>query len=103
EEADRLDRLVTNLLDASRIEAGRVQLSSHPQDLSELITAVFDRLQARLAGRTVSMDVPEELPPVRCDYAQIDQVVTNLVENAILHTPPGRPVRARVQCDKDSV
>jgi two-component system sensor histidine kinase KdpD len=95
EEADRLDRLVTNLLNASRLEAGRVQLSSHPQDLGELITAVFDRLAPRLNGRQVSLEIPEELPPIPCDYAQIDQVVTNLVENAILHTPPGAPVRAR--------
>src|SRR5438477_5333085 len=81
EEADRLDRLVTNLLDASRLEAGRVRLSSHPHDLAELISAVFDRLQPRLAGRSVSVEIPEDLPPVACDYAQIDQVVTNLIEN----------------------
>ena len=95
EEADRLDRLVTNLLDASRLEAGKVRLSAHPQDVAELIAAVFDRLQPRLAGREVLIEVPDDLPAVPCDYAQIDQVVTNLVENAILHTPPGSPVRAR--------
>src|ERR671936_1931615 len=45
EEADRLDRLVTNLLDASRLDAGGLRLSTHPQDLAELIAAVIDRLQ----------------------------------------------------------
>jgi two-component system sensor histidine kinase KdpD len=103
EETDRLDRLVTNLLDASRLEAGRVRLSTHPQDLAELIAAVFDRLQPRLAGRTVAVEVPDDLPPVPCDYAQIDQVVTNLVENAILHTPPGVPVRARASSANGAV
>src|SRR4051794_3162888 len=103
EEADRLDRLVTNLLDASRLEAGRVRLSSHPNDMAELIGAVFDRLQPRLAGRTVAVEIPNELPPVPCDYAQIDQVVTNLVENAILHTPPGGPVKARATCANGAV
>ncbi len=103
EEADRLDRLVTNLLDASRLEAGRVRLSSHPHDLAELIGTVFERLQPRLAGRSVTVEIPNELPPVPCDYAQIDQVVTNLVENAILHTPPGAPVRARATCLNDAV
>ncbi|MCA1646604.1 MAG: DUF4118 domain-containing protein [Chloroflexi bacterium] len=97
EEADRLDRLVTNLLDASRLEAGGLKLSSHPQDLGELLAAVLDRLQPRLAGRHVSVEIPEDLPPVTCDYAQIDQVVTNLLENAILHTPPGTPVVARAR------
>src|SRR5260221_2612890 len=95
EEADRLDRLVPNLLDASRLEAGGLKLSSHAHDVSELLSAVLDRLQPKFAGRTVSIEIPDELPPVACDYAQIDQVVTNLVENALLHTPPGTPVVAR--------
>jgi two-component system, OmpR family, sensor histidine kinase KdpD len=95
EEADRLDRLVTNLLDASRLEAGGVTLSAHPQDLSELIGAVVDRLRPRLNGRSMCVEIPEELPPVPGDYTQIDQVVTNLLENAILHTPPGTAVVAR--------
>ena len=87
--------MVTNLLDASRLEAGGLTLSRHPQDLVELVGAVIDRLQARFAGRTVRVEMPEELPPVVCDYAQIDQVVMNLVENALLHTPPTAPVCAR--------
>jgi two-component system sensor histidine kinase KdpD len=95
EEADRLDRLVTNLLNASRLEAGGLTLSAHPQDLRELVGAVVDRLQPRFAGRSVGIEIPEELPPVSCDYAQIDQVVTNLLENALLHTPPDTPVLAR--------
>jgi two-component system sensor histidine kinase KdpD len=103
EEADRLDRLVTNLLDASRLEAGGLKLSSHPHDVSELLTAVLDRLQPKFAGLNVSIEVPNELPPVGCDYAQIDQVVTNLVENAILHTPPGTPVVIRATCSDGSV
>jgi two-component system sensor histidine kinase KdpD len=49
------------------------------------------------------MEIPNELPPVGCDYAQIDQVVTNLVENAILHTPPGTPVVIRATCSDGSV
>src|SRR5436190_13393700 len=92
EEADRLDRLVTNLLHASRLEAGGLQPTTHPQDLRELISAVVDRLQPRLAGRAVTLDIADELPPVACDYAQIDQVVANLLENAALHTPAGTPI-----------
>ncbi len=94
EEADRLDRLVTNLLNASRLEAGGFTQSARPQDLREMVTAVVDRLQSRFASWVLSNDVPEELPPVACDYAQMDQVITNLLENALLHTPPGTPVRA---------
>lgn len=103
EEADRLDRLVTNLLDASRLEAGGLTLSRHPQDLAELVGAVVDRLQPRFAGRKVGVEITEELPPVACDYAQIDQVVTNLLENALLHTPPATPVVARATRDNGAV
>jgi two-component system, OmpR family, sensor histidine kinase KdpD len=96
EETDRLDRLVTNLLDASRLEAGGVTLRAHPQDVRELVEAVLERLRPRLRGRPVCVEAPDELPAVDCDYAQIDQVVTNLLENALLHTPPETPVLARL-------
>ena len=64
---------------------------------------MVDRLQPRLAGRAVTLDIADELPPVACDYAQIDQVVTNLLENALLHTPPGTPVLARAARDNGVV
>jgi two-component system sensor histidine kinase KdpD len=103
EETDRLDRLVTNLLDASRLEAGGLKLSSHPHDLAELLDAVIERLQPRLGGRVIQVEVPEDLPPVAYDYAQIDQVVTNLLENAFLHTPAGTAVTARATCVNGAV
>jgi two-component system sensor histidine kinase KdpD len=103
EEADRLDRLVTNLLDASRLEAGGLRISAHPQDLRELVTTVVDRLQPRLADRAVSLSIPDDLPPVACDYTQIDQVVANLLENACLHTPPGTAIALRAAVDAGSV
>jgi two-component system sensor histidine kinase KdpD len=103
EEADRLDRLVTNLLNASRLEAGGVTVSRHPQDLAELISAVVDRIQARLTGRQVTVEIPDELPPASCDYTQIDQVVTNLLENAVIHTPAGTAVVARAQRENGAI
>ncbi|MEA2639400.1 MAG: two-component system, OmpR family, sensor histidine kinase KdpD [Chloroflexota bacterium] len=99
EEADRLDRVVTNLLDASRLEAGGIELHRDPQELGELVGAVVDRLQPMLAGRCVQVDVPEGLPPVSGDYAQLDHVVTNLLENAARHTPAGTPVLVRARAD----
>jgi two-component system sensor histidine kinase KdpD len=103
EEADRLDRLVTNLLDASRLEAGGLTVRRHPQDLAELVGAVVDRLRSRIPRREVHVEIPEELPPVACDYAQIDQVVTNLLENALVHTPPSTPVVTRAVCESGVV
>ena len=92
DEADRLNRLVGNLLEMSRIESGALQSTRGWQDLGELIAAVVDRLRLRLADRAVTLDVPPDLPLARINYTQIDQVLTNLLENVIKHTPAGTPV-----------
>src|SRR5207248_1176917 len=88
DEADRLDRLVGNLLDASRLEAGVLVPRKQAQDVAELVRAVLTRLAPHLTGRDVAFAVQPDMPLVRCDYAQVDQVVTNLIENAARHTPP---------------
>ncbi|HEY3116904.1 MAG TPA: ATP-binding protein [Chloroflexota bacterium] len=102
-EADRLDRIVGQLLDASRLEGAEAAPTKHPEDLVELIDGVVRRLQPGLKGRPVDVAVPWDLPLVHCDYAQIDQVVTNLVENAALHTPPGSPITVKATFDGEAV
>lgn len=102
-EADRLDRIVGQLLDASRLEAGTALPIKHPEDLVELIDGVVRRLQPMLDGRRVDVAVPWDLPLVPCDYAQIDQVVTNLLENAALHTPAGAAINLKATFDGESV
>jgi two-component system, OmpR family, sensor histidine kinase KdpD len=96
-ESDRLNRLVGNLLDMSRIEGG----SLHPQrdwyDAGELIREVVARLRPLLQGRSVEPSIADDLPPVSLDYLMIDQVVTNLIENAVKYTPPGTPIDVRVE------
>lgn len=92
EEADRLDHLVANLLDLSRIEAGALHPRRRPEDATELIGTVVRRLKPRLGARIVTVDVPDDLPPISCDFRQMDQVLTNLVENAAVHTPPAAPI-----------
>jgi len=92
EESDRLDRLVRNLLEASRLEAGAVLPRKQPQDVGELVNAAVDRLAPLLCGRPVQVRVSGDLPLVLCDYTQIDLVLTNLVENAARHTPSGSAI-----------
>ncbi|MDQ6672089.1 MAG: PAS domain-containing sensor histidine kinase [Chloroflexota bacterium] len=103
DEADRLDRLVANLLEASRLEAGAATPHKEPQDLRELVRAVLSRLQPMLADRPVRLTLPDELPLVACNYAQIDHVLTNLLENAARHTPPGTPIDLSVALEPDAV
>ncbi|MHB8670826.1 MAG: sensor histidine kinase, partial [Acidimicrobiales bacterium] len=92
QEADRLDRFVANLLDLSRIEAGALDLRLAATPLAELIGAVVSRLGTVLADHQIRVAMPEELPLVQIDYLLVDQVVSNLLENAARHGPPGTPI-----------
>ncbi len=92
EESDRLNRLVSNLLDMSRIEAGALQLQCDWCDLDELIRAVVHRLSPRTTAFHIQLDWPADLALVYADYVQIDRVVTNLLENATRYAPPGSTI-----------
>ena len=91
-EADRLNRLVGNLLDMSRIEGGALKPEKEWYPVDELIHDVLGHMQTLLRDRTVVTDLPEDMPPVELDYLQIDQVLTNLLENAVHYTPPETPI-----------
>ena len=100
-EADRLNRLVANLLDMSRIESGALKPEKEWYPIDELIHDVLGRMQPVLEGRTIHTDLPDDLPPVKLDYLQIDQVLTNLIENALRYTPAGSPIEIGVQAIGD--
>jgi two-component system sensor histidine kinase KdpD len=92
QESTRLSRLVDNLLDMSRIEAGRLRPEMGWYPLDSLVDDVLGRLERLTAGHLVRTDVPEALPPVPLDYVQIGEVLANLVENAVKYTPPGSEI-----------
>jgi two-component system sensor histidine kinase KdpD len=102
-EADRLNGLVENLLDMSRIEAGSLQPDKVWYSLDELVRDVLDRMQPFLDGRKIQRDFPDHLAPVELDYVLIDQVVTNLLHNAVHHTPIGSPIDVSIQRQEDVV
>lgn len=87
-EADRLDRLLKNLLDMMRLEAGAVRLNKEWHSLDEIIGAALARQEGRLDGHAVSTAFPTDLPLVFVDGVLLEQVVINLVENAVKYTPP---------------
>lgn len=91
-EADRLNRLVENLLDLSRIEGGALKPEKEWYPINELLHDVLDRMQPLLQGREVVTNLSTNLPPVELDYMMIDQVLTNLIENALRYTPAGSPI-----------
>jgi two-component system sensor histidine kinase KdpD len=96
-EADRLNRLVGNLLDMSRIEGGALKPEKEMYQFADLVQDVLTRLQPLLRGRAVQTDLPDDLPPLEFDYVMMDQVLTNLLENAVRYTPPGSPIDIRVR------
>ena len=95
-EADRLNRLVENLLDISRIEGGALHPEKEWYPIDELLHDVLDRMQPLVQGRQLALNIPEDLPPVELDYMMIDQVLTNLIENVLRYTPAGSPVEVTV-------
>jgi two-component system sensor histidine kinase KdpD len=96
-ESDRLNRLVGNLLDMSRIEGGALKPEKEWYPFDELVHDVLDHSQGLLQGRQVDTFIPDDLPPVELDYLQMDQVLTNLIENAVRYTPPNSPIEISVE------
>jgi two-component system sensor histidine kinase KdpD len=91
-EAARLDRLVTGLLDLSRIASGAVHPDLEPHELWAMVEQVVDRVRPSLGERPLRIDVPDDLPPILADAVLFDAVVTNLLDNVVAHTPPDAPV-----------
>ena len=90
EEADRLNKLVSNLLYASRIQAGGLQMDITQLDLPRLIERMVRRLQVSNPDMNVQVDIPPNLPTVMADRDRIEEVLQNLLDNAVKYSP-GRP------------
>ncbi len=92
QEALRLNRLVGNVLDMTRLEAGALKVHKDLQPVEEVIGSALNRLEDRLAGRLIETSIPADLPLVPLDSALIEQVLINLLENATKYTPQGTPL-----------
>ena len=92
EEGQRLNRLVRNLLDMTRLDAGAVRVNKELQPIEEVIGAALNRTEDRLHGRAVNTHVPRHLPLVPLDTVLIEQVLINLIENATRYSPAGAPI-----------
>jgi two-component system sensor histidine kinase KdpD len=103
EEAQRLNRLVRNLLDMTKITSGAMKVAKEWQPLEEVVGAVLDRMEELLKGRTVEVRLPKDLPLVPIDAILIEQVFINILENAAKYTPNGSPLEISARAEGGAV
>jgi len=101
--ADRLDGIVGNLLELSRIDAGMIRPERQYYPLAAIVDDVVNRLNPLLGGHAVTVDVSDDLPPVPVDYVAIDRVLSNLLENAVRHTAAATAIVISATTDDDEV
>ncbi|MCX5734480.1 MAG: sensor histidine kinase KdpD [candidate division NC10 bacterium] len=92
DEVERLNRLVNNLLDMMRLESGPVTVKKEWHLLEEVVGTALGHMEKRLQGRPVAVELPADPPLVQLDAVMIEQVLVNLIENAVKYTPPGSPI-----------
>jgi two-component system sensor histidine kinase KdpD len=92
EEARRLDRLVHNLLEMSRLQSGQARLAKEWHVLEEVIGCALAQLDPQLHDHPLSLSLPTDLPLVQIDALLMERVIINLLENSLKYTPPGTPL-----------
>ena len=93
DEADRLNRLVRNLLDMTALQAGALRVRKRWHPLEEVVGVALNRLEESLGSRPVEVRIAEDASLVAADETRLQQVIVNLVENATRYTPTGTPMR----------
>jgi two-component system, OmpR family, sensor histidine kinase KdpD len=97
EEADRLNRLVGNLLNMTRLEADAMRIHREPSDVQDLIGSVLEQFGSRLEEHQVQVSLPEDLPLVPLDFVWIGLVLVNIIDNALKYSPPDSRIDIRAQ------
>ena len=103
EESDRLARLVDNLLSMTRLDAGSIQVEKQWYPVEDVIGSALGRLRKELAGRKVNKLLPADLPLVPLDGVLIEQVLVNLLENAVRYADPGTAIDISARAEDDGV
>jgi two-component system sensor histidine kinase KdpD len=101
-EAERLSRLVSNLLDMTRLESG-VELRRDLYPLEEIVGSALQRMEHQLDQRQVTTHLPDSLPLVSVDDVLLGQLVVNLLENATKYTPEGTPIEVAAEVVEDAI
>jgi two-component system sensor histidine kinase KdpD len=97
EEAERLNRLVGNLLDITRLETGGMHLHREACDVQELIGSSLEQIGSPLKNRQVKVDIPAKLPLVSVDFVLFSRVLVNVIDNALKYSPPEKPIEIKAR------
>jgi two-component system sensor histidine kinase KdpD len=100
EAACRLNRLAGNLLDLTRLESGHVKPNLDWCDVEDLIYATLKEIERDLTGHSVTPEITKSIPLVRMDFVLMQQVLTNLLLNAVVHTSPETSIQVRASAQK---
>ncbi|MGE5239015.1 MAG: DUF4118 domain-containing protein [Chloroflexota bacterium] len=103
EEAERLNRIIRNVLDMTRIDSGAIEVKKEWQSLEEIVGAVLDRLREKAGARRLTVRIPPDLPLIPFDPLLMEQALTNLMENALKHTPVDAPIDLSASASKDHI
>jgi two-component system, OmpR family, sensor histidine kinase KdpD len=102
-EADRLNRLIQNLLDMTRLSHGALTLRLVAVDVRDAVGESMSRLGDALSAHQIEVDLPADLPPVRADRTLVGQVLINLIENAAKFSPDDAPIRIEASAAQGNV
>jgi len=103
EEADRLNRLVGNLLDITRLEAGAMQLHREACDVQELIGSALEQIGTPLKNRQVNVEISPKIPLISLDFVLFSRVLVNVIDNALKYSPVEKPIDIRVRISKQDL
>jgi two-component system sensor histidine kinase KdpD len=99
--SSRLNRLVENLLDMTRIESGRMELNLKWFDVRDLINSTLKSLNTELSAHKIQLEIPHDTQPVKIDFVLMEQVIKNILINSCVYTPPGTDIYVKAFTNKD--
>jgi two-component system sensor histidine kinase KdpD len=103
EEAERLNRLVGNLLDITRLEAGPMKLHRESCDVQELIGSALEQIGTPLKNRQVNVEISPKIPLVPLDFVLFSRVLVNVIDNALKYSLPEKPIDIRARVSKQDL
>jgi two-component system sensor histidine kinase KdpD len=97
EEADRLNRLVGNLLDMTRLESGAMRFKKEASDIQDVVGSALEELGSRIGKRPIQIEIPPDLPLIQLDFVLIERVLVNVIDNAMKYSPSEMPIEIKAQ------